>query len=338
MDLTSPLVYGVPFFAALILLELAHSRSHDETRGLYEWKDLFASISMGVGAVVIEPLFKVISAIVIFNGAYELFNPEADGVRTNIMGYSSFGWAWYVWLLCQLADDFSYYWFHRLNHTVRFFWAAHIVHHSSDHFNLGTGVRNGWFTIMYKPLFYMWMPMIGFHPAMVIVCMGIESLWQFQLHTRYVPRLGFLEKFVNTHTQHQVHHAQNIEYLDKNHGGFLNIFDRLFGSWAELDENIEIKYGVIHPPNSYNPVAILTHEYKNIWNDVKNASNRRHRFMYIFGPPGWSPDGSTLTVRQMQRLRRQEKEGKEEPGSRGLPGTALLHAGMQKETPPARNR
>jgi hypothetical protein len=100
---------------------------------------------------------------------------------------------------------------------------------------------------------------------------------------------------------HQVHHARNIEYLDKNHGGFLNIFDKIFGTWKELDDGIDVEYGVIHSPNSYNPVVILTHEFKDIWMDVKKAKRFRDKFMYIFGPPGWSPDGSTLTVRQQQQ-------------------------------------
>jgi sterol desaturase/sphingolipid hydroxylase (fatty acid hydroxylase superfamily) len=300
MDITNPLVYGVPIFIIFILLELVYSKSHDNHE-LYEWKDLIASGTMGLGAVVIAALVKVISAVVIFTAIYELFNPEVDGVRTNIMGYESFGWAWYVWLTCQFLDDFCYYWFHRLNHTVRFFWAAHIVHHSSDNFNFGTGLRNGWFTLLYKPFFYMWLPAIGFAPEMVVVCMGIESIWQLQLHTKYVPKLGFLEKFVNTHTQHQAHHAQNIEYLDKNHGGFLNMFDRMFGSFKEFDENIDIKYGVVHAPDSYNPLVILSHEYSDIWKDIKKSKNSYEAFMYTFGEPGWSPDGSTLTVRQMQK-------------------------------------
>ncbi|NND80234.1 MAG: sterol desaturase family protein [Maribacter sp.] len=306
MDFTNPLVYGVPCFIAFILLELTYSKTHGK-ENLYEWKDLFASGFMGVGSAIIAPLIKVISAIVIFEFTYELFNPMVDGVRTNIMGYTSFGYAWYIWLLCQLADDFTYYWFHRANHEVRVLWAAHIVHHSSDHFNLGTAVRNGWFTILYKPLFYMWMPALGFPPEMVVVCLGIEALWQFQLHSIYVPKMGFIEKIFNTHTMHQVHHAQNVEYLDKNHGGFLNIFDKMFGTWKELDDDIDVKYGVIHAPESYNPIVILTHEFKDIWNDVKKAKKFSHVLMYIFGPPGWSPDGSTLTVKQQQRLFKKEK-------------------------------
>lgn len=301
MDFTNPLVYGVPCFLGLILLELTYSKSHDHHKNLYEWKDLGSSLFMGVGSAILGPLIKTVITIAVFYYVYELFNPEVDGVRTNIFGWKSFGYAWYVWIICQLADDFTYYWFHRQNHMVRVLWAAHIVHHSSDNFNLGTAVRNGWFTLLYKPFFYMWMPAIGFPVEMVVVCLGIEALWQFQLHSVYVPKMGFIEKIFNTHTMHQVHHAKNVEYMDKNHGGFLNIFDKLFGTWKELDESIEVEYGVTHAPNSYNPWVILTHEYQDIIRDTKKSKNWYHKFMYIFGPPGWSHDGSTMTVKQMQR-------------------------------------
>ena len=302
MNFTNPLVYGIPCFLGLILVELTYSKTHDDTshKSLYKWKDLGSSLFMGVGSVVLAPLIKTISAIIIFNYLYELCNPLIDGVRTNILGWESFGYSWYVWIACQFLDDFTYYWFHRQNHMIRFLWAAHIVHHSSENFNLGTAVRNGWFTILYKPLFYMWLPAIGFPPEMVIVCLGIEALWQFQLHSTYVPKLGIVEKVFNTHTMHQVHHAKNLEYMDKNHGGFLNMFDKLFGTWKELDEDIAIEYGVTKPPNSYNPLIILTHEYKDIWNDMKKSSNAYHKFMYAFGPPGWSHDGSTLPIKQMR--------------------------------------
>jgi len=300
MDFTNPLVYGVPCFLGLIALEYTYSKSH-KRKDLYEKKDLMASLGMGIGSAILAPLIKTISAIVIFYLVYELFNPLVDGVRMNIMGWESFGYAWYIWIICQILDDFSYYWFHRQNHNVRFLWAAHIVHHSSDNFNLGTAVRNGWFTILYKPFFYMWIPAIGFPPEMIVVCLGIEALWQFQLHSVYVPKLGFIEKIFNTHTMHQVHHAKNIEYMDKNHGGFLNIFDKVFGTWKELDDDIDIQYGVTHPPESYNLFKILTHEYKDIWADMKKSKKWSHKFMYVFGAPGWSHDGSTLTIKQMRK-------------------------------------
>lgn len=309
MELSNPLVYGVPCFLAFILLELTYSKTHDHHghHELYEWKDLAASFTVGLGSSLLAPLVKLVGAAVIFTFIYNIFNPEVKGVRMNIMGYESFGYAWYTWLICQFLDDFCYYWFHRANHQVRFFWAAHIVHHSSDNFNLGTAVRNGWFTILYKPFFYMWLPAIGFPPEMVVICLGIEALWQFQLHSVYVPKLGFLEKFMNTHTMHQAHHAQNVEYMDKNHGGFLNIFDKMFGTWIALDDDVDVKYGVVHAPNSYNPLVILTHEYVDIWNDMKKSPNWYHKWMYCFGPPGWSHDGSTMTVKQLQAYVAAEK-------------------------------
>ncbi|MGB5944184.1 MAG: sterol desaturase family protein [Leeuwenhoekiella sp.] len=305
MDFDNPLIYGVPCFLGLILVELTYSHTHGDKQ-LYEWKDLGSSLFMGVGSAVLAPLIKTVTMILLFTWVYDVFNPLVDGVRMNVFGWESFGYAWYVWLLCQIADDFSYYWFHRQNHMVRFFWAAHIVHHSSDNFNLGTAVRNGWFTIFYKPLFYVWIVAIGFPPEMLIVCLGIEALWQFQLHSQYVPKLGFIEKFMNTHTMHQVHHSRNLEYMDKNHGGFLNLFDRMFGTFKELDDNIKIEYGVTHPPNSFNPFVILTHEYRDIWSDMKKSPNWAHKFMYTFGPPGWSHDGSTLTIKQMRRKLKEE--------------------------------
>ena len=306
MDFTNPLIYGVPCFLGLILVELTYSKHHDNDE-LYHWKDLGASLTMGIGSTLIAPLIKTVTVILLFNWVYDIFNPVVDGVRTNIFGWKSFGYAWYVWILCQLADDFSYYWFHRQNHMVRFFWAAHIVHHSSENFNLGTAVRNGWFTIFYKPLFYVWIVAIGFPPEMLVVCLGIEALWQFQLHSQYVPKLGIIDKIFNTHTMHQVHHARNLEYMDKNHGGFLNIFDRMFGTFKELDEEIEIEYGVTKSPDSYNPLVILTHEYKDIWKDMKRSPKLKHKFMYAFGPPGWSHDGSTLTIKQMRRKLKEER-------------------------------
>jgi len=309
LEFVNPLVWAVPIFVVLVLLELAYSKTHDD-ESLYSWKDLLSSGSMGLGSAIIGPLIKFFSAAAIFYFVYEFFNPELNGVRTNIMGYKSFGWAWYVWIVCQLLDDLSYYWLHRCNHTVRFMWAAHIVHHSSTHYNLGTGLRNGWVTILYKPLFYMWLPAIGFHPEMVLVCLGVESIWQFQLHTKYVPKLGFLEKFMNTHKQHQVHHAKNVAYLDKNHGGYLNLFDKLFGSWKDLDDDKSIEFGVVHAPNSHNPFVIVSHEYIDIWRDIKGAESIKEVYMYIFGQPGWSPDNSTLTVKQMQKALKEESAEK----------------------------
>ena len=304
------MLWAAPCFVLMVIAEYYSTKDHVKYKDIYEKKDMWTSLWMGFGASVINVAIKFFVSFSLFYFTYQIFNKNVDGVDMNILGYKSFGFeeaAWYVWLICQFLDDFSYYWVHRFNHTIRFMWAAHIVHHSSAKFNYGTGLRNGWFTLFYKPLFYCWLPAIGFHPEMCFICLSIESLWQFQLHSQFVPKLGFLEKFLNLHTQHQVHHARNVEYLDKNHGGYLNIFDRLFGTYQELDENIAIEYGVVHEPNSHNPLIVLTHEYGDIWKDVKKAKKFSHKLMYIFGPPGWSPDGSSLTVRQLQRQLKQQK-------------------------------
>lgn len=291
--ISNPLLYGLPFFLTLIGLEIYLSVKHD--KHLYYWNDFFASASMGAGASILASFVKL-GEIGLFYFFFELFKD----FRITYLGYEHFGWAWYVWLICQFLDDFSYYWYHRLSHTVRVFWAAHIVHHSSENFNLGSGIRNGWFTLFYKPMFWIWMAIIGFHPIMLATCLGIQAIYQFHLHTKAVPRLGFIEKFMNTPIQHQVHHSSNYEYLDKNHGGFLNIFDRIFGSYKDLDDNLPIRYGVLHPPHSYNPLVIVSHEYVNIWNDVRQAPTFRDKLMYIFGPPGWRHDGTGKTVEEIQ--------------------------------------
>jgi sterol desaturase/sphingolipid hydroxylase (fatty acid hydroxylase superfamily) len=305
--------YGVVAFVLLIGLEIVFSLKYDPE--LYQWKDFGASATMGAGSVLVAVFAKIMS-FAMFIGVYNLFNTPLNGVydvmnfdRVNIFGWSSFSLAWYVFLICQVLDDFNYYWYHRLSHTVRCLWAAHIVHHSSHNFNLGSGIRNGWITLIYKPIFWLWLPAIGFSPIVVMICLSIQSLWQFQLHSKFIPYMGFLEKFLNTHKQHQVHHAQNIEYMDKNHGGYLNFFDKIFGTHEVLDdENIKIEFGVVHPPNSYNPLIILTHEYRDIWNDVKSTPNFKHKLMYIFGPPGWKPGDFSQTARALQREIKKQKE------------------------------
>ncbi|HVD97438.1 MAG TPA: sterol desaturase family protein [Cytophagaceae bacterium] len=301
-------ITGYSIFVFLFLIGLEVTLSWKYEPELYKWKDFQASTMMGAGAIFISVFTKSLSYIM-YIWVYDIFNPLVNGERINIFGWHAFSMAWYMFLICQVLDDFNYYWHHRLSHTVRCLWAAHIVHHSSDNFNLGTAFRNGWITIIYKPFFWVWLPAIGFNPVMVMICLSIQSIWQFQLHSKFVPYLGFLENFINSHKQHQVHHASNVEYMDKNHGGYLNIFDKLFGTHKVLDEaNVDIKFGVVHPPSSYHPIEILTHEYRDIWNDVKSTKNFRHKLMYIFGPPGWRPGDYSQTVKYMQREIEKKKQ------------------------------
>lgn len=298
--LKNPITWASPALLALIAIEWIYSRYKGHKK-LYELKDFLTSSAMSIGVLILNTLLKFISAAAIFYAVYELCNSEVNGIRTNVFGYQSFGWAWYVWIMCQFLDDFTHYWFHRLNHTVRVMWAAHMVHHSSEHYNYGTALRISWVSNIYKPLFYAWLPMVGFHPEMVLFCLGIEAVWQFLLHTAYCPTLKYFNRLFITPRQHQVHHGKNIKYLDKNHGAIFNVFDKVFGSWQPLEDDIAIEYGVTKGPETNNPIEINTHEYKAIWEDIKSSKSIREVLMFTFGPPGWSPDGKTLTVRELQR-------------------------------------
>ncbi|MEJ2113530.1 MAG: sterol desaturase family protein, partial [Flavobacteriaceae bacterium] len=175
-----PILWASPVLIALLVSELIYSKIKGH-KNIYKWKDLLASSLMGVGAMVINPLIKFFITAILFFFSYEVFNPFENGIRINILGYESFGWAWYIWVICQILNDFSHYWLHRFNHTVRFMWAAHVVHHSSEHYNFGTALRLSWIALIYKPLFYTWLTIIGFHPEMVLACLGVEAVWQFLL-------------------------------------------------------------------------------------------------------------------------------------------------------------
>ena len=299
MSFANPLIYAAPIFILLIIIEFCSSYFYGDKK-LYRLQDFKSSLYIGIGTLIIASILKVTIVGASFIFVYNFFNPVVDGIRTNLLGYKSFGFAWYTWIACQFLDDFTFYWYHRLSHTVRILWAIHLPHHSSTNYNLGTAVRIGWFVSFYKPLFYFWLLAIGFHYEMLLLCMGIETIYQFQLHTKYIPRLGFLEYIFVTHTQHQIHHSKYIPHLDKNHGGIFSIFDQIFGTYKEFTKNELVDFGILHPPESGKAIPVITHEFKSIWADVKSANNLKEIWMYTFGPPGWSIDGSRKTSKQLQ--------------------------------------
>jgi sterol desaturase/sphingolipid hydroxylase (fatty acid hydroxylase superfamily) len=328
----NPLIFGVPFFILFIAVEAIFIHNPRRGRNLYNWTDLKGSIGMGFGAVVIAPFTKTLFALVtcylflafeplrqsLFGyatiGGGTGFMPEdwvpESWFRTieltgmsNFFSGGAFDWVsvWWVWAIVLVADDFNFYWHHRWSHTVRILWAGHVVHHSSKHFNLGsTAIRNGWFTLIYKGMFWMWMPIVGFHPVAIATALSINAIYQYCLHLKWLPSLGPLEFVFNTPWVHQVHHACNVEYMDKNHSGIFIFFDRLFGTFKQHEPNMVPEFGVTKPPKTNNPLDIFSHEFRDIWADVKAAPTWRAKFMYIFGPPGWSHDGSRMTAKQLQ--------------------------------------
>jgi sterol desaturase/sphingolipid hydroxylase (fatty acid hydroxylase superfamily) len=263
---------AIPAFFLLLLLEVIADAVM--RRELYQIKDTVASLTMGTGNVIIGLAVK---AMVL-------------GIFTFVHRFAIFdiGWHWWSWLLVFFADDFSYYWFHRTSHECRLFWASHVVHHSSQRYNLGTALRQTWTGTAMTWIFWLWMPLIGFPPVMVMTMQAISLLYQFWIHTELVRNMGPLEAVLNTPSHHRVHHGSNREYLDRNHAGILIIWDRLFGTFEP--ERARVVYGLTRNINTYNPIRIAFHEWVDIWRDVRQAPTLRLKLRHIFGRPGYKQE------------------------------------------------
>jgi sterol desaturase/sphingolipid hydroxylase (fatty acid hydroxylase superfamily) len=280
---------AIPVFIGLLLLEAA--LNYWQKKEWFEAKDTFSSLSMGIGNQLVGLLTKGI-ILAIYFAIYEFRIFEI-------------GSAWYVWVLIFFAEDFTYYWFHRMSHTSRYLWASHIVHHSSQKYNLGTALRQTWTGDLSGAfLFNIWMPLVGFHPLMLMMQQSISLLYQFWIHTEAIHKLPKPIEFIfNTPSHHRVHHSSDIKYLDKNHGGILIIWDRLFGTFQKEEEHPV--YGITRNVNTFNPVKIAFHEWADIIRDAKRYP--KYALWYVFGPPGWSHDGSTKTTAQLRAKEKMER-------------------------------
>jgi sterol desaturase/sphingolipid hydroxylase (fatty acid hydroxylase superfamily) len=280
MTLPDPLTYAVPLFAVLIIAEMLRARKSDAIT--YEAKDATASLMMGFGNTVARLL----------TGGLSL------GATLWVAQFAIFdiGYVWWAFVLCFFLEDLSYYWFHRISHECRWFWASHVVHHSSQHYNLSTALRQTW-TGSVGGSFVFWLPLalIGFPPPMIALFSAISLIYQFWIHTEAINRMGPLEWVINTPSHHRVHHATNPRYLDSNYAGVLIIWDRMFGSFVEERDDDKPVYGIVSNLASFNPFRIATHEWVGIARDVGSASTWQDRLAFMFGRPGWSSDGSRAT-------------------------------------------
>ncbi|WP_246337528.1 sterol desaturase family protein [Tenacibaculum pelagium] len=279
------LYFALPVFFISMLVEYKISKEK------YNSKDTGVSLLMMVFSAIVEFIPKIL-AFVAFFYLYEL-SPLKEIVNRQ----------WWAWVLLLFADDFAYYWFHRLNHEVRLFWAGHVPHHSSVHMNLGTALRQGVGERIHKFFFWMWIPLLGFDPLMMFTMMGISLIYQFFVHTELVDKLPKPIEFIfNTPSHHRVHHASNIRYLDCNHAGILIIWDRLFGTFSkELKDVDHPVYGLTVNIETYNPVKVATHEYAAIWKDVKRADKLSDKLNYIFNSPGWTHDGEDKRAKTLRK-------------------------------------
>ncbi len=281
-------LFAVPLFIAAMLLEARWS--HRRGMALYRGADTRASLSMGVLALLVEIVPRLV-ALAIMVRLHDI-SPLRDVVNHQ----------WWAWLLLFFLEDFTFYWFHRSNHEVRLFWAGHVNHHSSQYFNFGTALRQGVGERLHKFLFWLWLPLLGFDPAMIITMISFSLFYQFWIHTRAVNKLHpWFEAVFNTPSHHRVHHGSNVRYLDRNHGGVLIIWDKLFGTFSAERDDDPVIYGLTRNIESDNIAWVALHEYVAIGQDLKRAPNWGDRLRYLFLAPGWSHDGADKRANVLRR-------------------------------------
>jgi sterol desaturase/sphingolipid hydroxylase (fatty acid hydroxylase superfamily) len=283
-ELPDVVQYAVPFFILAMVVEIIAGRATGRAR--YETRDTLASLLMGAGNLAVGLALGFISYGFLL-AVYE---------HTALIDW---GWSAPVFVLAFVLDDLRYYWYHRLAHERRWFWVAHVNHHSSQHYNLSTALRQEWtgmFTLDF--LFRVPLVLLGFHPAMLVFSMGINLVYQFWIHTELIRRMPApFEAVFNTPSHHRVHHATNPRYLDANYAGTLIIWDRLFGTFVPEEDSEPCRYGLVKNIGTFNPLRIAFHEWMAMLSDASRPGLRlRERLGYVFGPPGWSHDGSRKTT------------------------------------------
>ncbi|THD83564.1 sterol desaturase family protein [Aliigemmobacter aestuarii] len=294
---------AVPAFIALILAEILFIWWQGRG-GRYETRDAVTSLVMGAGNVVETLLLGFV----------------AYGVMMALWQVAPFdlGTSWWVVALCFVLDDLRYYWVHRIGHRSRWVWASHVNHHSSQHYNLTTALRQTW-TGTFTFMFVLRMPLVlvGFHPAMILFVGGLNLIYQFWIHTEAIGRMPrWFEAVMNTPSHHRVHHGRNARYLDANYAGVFIIWDKLFGTFVPELEDEKPEYGLVHNLGTFNPLRVAFHEWVGIWKDVTQPGiGWRERLMYAFAPPGWSHDGSRETSEGIKR-----RHLARNPHLRGTPG------------------
>ena len=283
---------STPVYIFIIGLELL--LSHLQHRKAYTLKDAGANLYLMLMNTGIDLAFRIIYlAILNYFYLHALISIE-QGVL--------------YWLMLVILEDFLYYWLHRFDHEIRFFWAIHVTHHSSQKLNFTVGFRSSVFQPLYRFIYFIPLALLGCKPLDIAFVYSATQIWGIFVHTELIKKMGWLEYFMVTPSHHRVHHGSNPKYLDKNMGMFLIIWDKLFGSFQpELPADVyqPITYGLTRNIEDPNAVSLIFHEWKQIWRDTtQKGISFRTRLRYLFGPPGWSHDGSRLTSRQ---LREKEK-------------------------------
>jgi len=266
------IILAIPVFFVLIALELLWARWQE--RDYYRLNDSVNDLSCGV----LSQLFEVFAKTAIFAGYLFLY----ERWRLLDVPGSALGW-----IACFVGVDFLYYWFHRASHERNALWAAHIVHHSSEEYNLAVALRQGTLQGAFSWVFYLPLALLGFPPVMFLACSSFNTLYQFWIHTRTIGKLGPLEWVMNTPSHHRVHHGCNPKYIDRNYAGVFIVWDRLFGSFLGEDE--EPAFGITRPLRSWNPLWANLHYWAEMFDKARRSSRWGDRLRVFAARPGWQP-------------------------------------------------
>lgn len=299
MDL---IALSIPIFLLLLAIEIYMDRK--KGTGHYRFHDAVTDISCGMGAQVIDPIAKVMGFVaytyLYLNHKFITFENPAQSI--------------WVWLLALLLVDFGYYWWHRTSHRNTLIWASHVIHHQSEDYNFAVALRQAWFSAFTTKPFYLPIALLGVPPAMFYTAWAIVTLYQFWIHTEFIGKLGPIEYVFNTASHHRVHHAVNPQYLDKNYGAILIIWDRMFGTFEEEKE--KPVYGTVKPLKSWNPIWANFEHFGKIGEAFSNEKGLKNKLMVLLKPPGWTSlkgeyDTSKMDVSARKKFDEKGRFGKE---------------------------
>jgi alkylglycerol monooxygenase len=270
LSVTEVYAIAAPIVLSMILFEALFSSIYN--KNLYKKEDTLCTVGLLTGNMLM--VFGLKGATLGFH--YFLF-------QFKLFNLSELMPMWAIWVLTFVIIDLVFYIYHRISHRVNFLWAIHMSHHSSEEMNFAVSFRQAWFGPVSKIPFFMVMPLIGFDPTMIAVAGVISTLWGIVGHTQIIGKLGPLEWIFNTPSHHRVHHGSNAEYIDKNYGNLLIIWDRLFGTFEP--EKDKVKYGLVNNVNTYNPTKITLMGWQEIFKNIKNAPSVSEALYFLFGPP-----------------------------------------------------
>lgn len=278
---------SIPIYTIIILAEILFSYFHE--KHYYSTKGVLSNLYLTSLNFSLDILVRGICLAVLFY--FYQFHVLVIDPKSHTIIY---------WATLLLAQDFMFYWLHRVDHYCRLFWAVHVTHHSSEEFNFTVGFRSSVFQPLYRFIYFIPLALLGFNPLDIMFIYAATQIYGILIHTKTVGKLGFIEWIFSTPSHHRVHHASNIKYLDKNMGMVFIFWDRLFGTFAEEEDSEPVVYGLTTNIHSYNPITLVFHEWKEIGKDLKKANSFKHKLKYVFAPPGWSHDGSKKTAKQLR--------------------------------------